>query len=249
MNQENDYRISFFKPTTKRALDNRNLVIWLVSIWAIAVFGFHIVLRIIEKPTPEPELIAFNDVWPSVKAGSADAEQLQQFAISALHVTGKVFIKTEHRHALDNGITWATWQLADSAQKATLNSALQSFNETAQSESALTDTSYITAKNTLSENASRVLQLTPSHVLTNIVPFELKANMKDVFTDENKDMVESIMPMYLTHNRSVLTDITFLGFPFHYFYSAVFLLVLFIGLCYAYCVQIDKQNKKLQISE
>ncbi|RKX20065.1 MAG: hypothetical protein DRP35_06675 [Candidatus Zixiibacteriota bacterium] len=41
----------------------------------------------------------------------------------------------------------------------------------------------------------------------------------------------------------------FLGFPFHYFYTAVFLLVLFVGLCWIFCFQTDRIYKKLGIEE
>ncbi len=249
MQQENDYHISFFRPTTNRALKNRNLVLWLVSIWAVAIFGFHVLLRIIEKPTPEPELISFNEVWPAVKSGSSNTAQLREFALSALHVAGKVFITPEHRLALDNGITWALTQLADGSERESLMSAIQQFNDISQSQVSLNDNSYIQAKQNLTNLATGILQIENAHVLANILPFELHESMADKFTTENMEVTEAAMPLYLTHNRSVLTDTTFLGFPFHYFYTAVFLLVLFIGLCYAYCVQIDKRNKELQISE
>ncbi|MFW5656531.1 MAG: hypothetical protein ACOC31_01155 [Bacteroidota bacterium] len=249
MNPENEYHISFFRPTTKRALKNRNLAIWLVSIWAIAVFGFHIVLRIIEKPTPEPELITFNEVWPAIEAGNASSEQLRQFALSTLHVTGKVFINPDHRLALDNGITWAVMELADSTQKTELMNAIQQFNQVSDSEITFTDGSYLEARQNLTRQATDVLVLEDAHDLANILPFELHGDMAYEFTSENKGIVESAMPLYLTHNRSVLTDTEFLGFPFHYFYTAVFLLILFIGLCYFYCIIIDRNNKKLQISE
>ena len=60
MEEQKDYRISFFKPTTPFSKTNRNLVITLVLIWAIAVFGFQILLRVMEKPTPEKTLITFD---------------------------------------------------------------------------------------------------------------------------------------------------------------------------------------------
>lgn len=249
MQQEKDFHISFFKPTTERASYNRNLVIWLVSIWTIAIFGFHIVLRIIEEPTPETELLTFDEVWPAVKSGNANEEQLRDFGLSALHVTGKLFIAPEHRSALDNGITWATFQLADSTNKEKLVSALQDFNTILKSETGINETEYEEAKQNITGHATKILKLDETNVLANILPFELHSQMADEFTKENKEIVEVAMPVYLTHNRSVLTNLKFLGFPFHYFYTAVFLLILFIGLCYVYCVQIDKYNKKIMISE
>lgn len=40
--------------------------------------------------------------------------------------------------------------------------------------------------------------------------------------------------------KSFLTETQFLGFPFHYWYAAQFLILLFIFLCWWYCKFIDK---------
>ena len=68
-------------------------------------------------------------------------------------------------------------------------------------------------------------------------------------TKEDKEKLPQIMDKYLIHNRSFLTDSKFLGFPFHYFYTAVFLLILFVGLCYAYAKQIENLNKRYGIDD
>lgn len=247
MNQENNYHISFFKPTTDRAKSNRTMVLWLISIWAVAVFGFHFLLRAIEKPTPEPELVTFNQVWGNVKAGDASNEEIMKFAQSALHVTGKVFIDAGDKAALDNGISWAVMQLADSVQKISLANAVADFEAVADVDFA--DEKYKIAKKKLIAIAQNVICITPDNILASIIPFELHTSGFDNFTKENQAIVEKCMPKYMTHNRSVLTDTRFLGFPFHYFYSAVFLLVLFVALCYAYCIYIDRYNKKVGIQE
>jgi len=64
-------------------------------------------------------------------------------------------------------------------------------------------------------------------------------------TKDNKEKLPAIMSLYLTHNQSVLTDTQFLGFPFHYFYTSVFLLVLFVALCWVYCFIIDRMHSKM----
>lgn len=249
MEQGNDYHISFFRPTTPRALTNRNMVLWLISIWAVAIFGFHFFMKAIEKPTPEPELIVFNQVWDNVKAGNASNDEIMQFAHSALHVTGKVFIDADSRTALDNGISWAVMQLADSAQKIAITNAIFSFEKVVASTTVVSDEAYVLEKQKLSALAQQVLGLNPSLVLAKILPLELRSTGLSEFTDANKGVVEHCMPLYMTHNRSFLTDTKFLGFPFHYFYSAVFLLILFIGLCLAYCIRVDRYNKQQGIVE
>jgi len=61
--------ISFFKPTTTLAKKNRNIVIILVSIWFISIFGFQILLKLVEKPSPEKDLAIFERAWAMVKSG------------------------------------------------------------------------------------------------------------------------------------------------------------------------------------
>jgi hypothetical protein len=58
-NSSDDYHISFFKPTTPQAVANRNMVVWLVVIWFFAIFGFQILLKVVEKPTPEQSYLTF----------------------------------------------------------------------------------------------------------------------------------------------------------------------------------------------
>lgn len=249
MSQENNYHISFFQPTTARARYNRNMVVWLISIWAVAIFGFHFLLKAIEKPTPEPELLVFNEVWENVKTGNATSEELLKFAQATLHVSGKVFIKADHRTALNNGISWATYQLADSVQKAAISELLLKFESAAKNANVVTEPDYIKAKLELGAIAQQILKLNPATVLAKILPLELRSSGILEFTEANKATVEACMPLYTIHNRSVLTDTKFLGFPFHYFYTAVFLLILFIGLCLAYCYKVDKYNASIGLAE
>ncbi len=74
-NQTNNYDISFFKPTTPIAKFNINITISLVTIWAIAIFRFQLILKIIEKPTPEVAYTEFEKVWDKVSEGSASADE------------------------------------------------------------------------------------------------------------------------------------------------------------------------------
>jgi putative solute:sodium symporter small subunit len=249
MNEENQFHISFFKPTTERARRNRNKVVVLVSIWAIGVFGFHFLLRAIEKPTPEPVLIEFNEVWENVKADKATDAELQVFAHSVLQVAGKVFITPEHRAGLNNGLTWATFKLADSAQKVAIKEALVDFEKVAKEVEVLTEEKYQKAKSKLAALAIVPLGLKSNELIAKFLPLELRSNMLDNFPDGQKEVVATAMPLYTIHNQSVLTDMKFLGFPFHYFYSAVFLLILFIGICWFYSFSTDRINKKLGIYE
>jgi len=65
----------------------------------------------------------------------------------------------------------------------------------------------------------------------------------------NLSELPGVMERYLIHNRSFLTDTSFLKFPFHYFYTAQFLLILFIVLCIIYAKAVDKIHTRLGIEE
>jgi len=74
-------------------------------------------------------------------------------------------------------------------------------------------------------------------ILKTIIPFALS---DAAAAKVDYDKMTGVMDKHLVHYRSFLTDTKFLGFPFHYFYSAVFSMVLFCGLCIFYCIVADK---------
>lgn len=69
------------------------------------------------------------------------------------------------------------------------------------------------------------------------------------FDDISFARLPEIMKLYLTHNQSILTHSKFMRFPFHYFYTAVFLLILFIILCIVYNILIEWRLRKEGIVE
>ena len=248
-NEPNGYHISFFKPTTPQAKYNRNMVLWLVSIWFIAIFGFQILLKIIGKPTPEAAYIAFEKAWSKVEAGNYSTEDLIELGNSTLSVLGKIDLKPEARIALDNSLSWTIFQLTPEDQREGLVASIQEFEKLKAEITNLSDESYINAKNALSEKLSPVLQLSPYDVRTKILPLELTAEGISSLSEATIAALPGVMAKYLIHNQSFLTDFQFLGFPFHYFYTAMFLLILFVGLCWIYCVKTDAMNKKLELSD
>ena len=242
-----EYHISFFKPTTPQAKANRNMVVWLVSIWFFAIFGFHILLRIIEKPTPEPSYLAFQNVWENVENGSAGVDELQGFGQATLSVLGKVALAPGDRLALDNALSWALYQLKEESTRADFVTNVQGFEKIKANIKDISDPDYIKAKVAMSAELSPLLKLSTLDVRSKILPLELTSENMGNITDDTKKNLPGIMEKYLVHNQSFLTDTKFLGFPFHYFYTAVFLLILFVGICWLYCVRIDNLNAKLNI--
>lgn len=247
--QQNDYHFSFFKPTTDSARRNRNLVVQFVLIWAVAIFGFQILLKILEKPTPEPAYTLFETSWENFESGKFEVTDLQNISQSALSVLGKVAIDPGDRMALDNAVSWLAYQIADSTKKNDLVVAVKEFEEIAAAITDISDEAYLKKKNSLILVFSNLFDLSPMDVRGKIAPLEVKSSFMESFDADSRDLFVEAMGLYLIHNRSVLTDVKFLGFPFHYFYSAVFLLILFIGLCWLYCIRTDMFNKKYGIEE
>lgn len=244
---ENGYHISFFKPTTERARFNRGIVLWLTTIWFVAIFGFHIALRVLEKPTPEPPLIAYENVWENIRYGTYGEADLQAFARSTLSVLGKIAINEDERLLLSGSMSWSALGLVPEPVRQEITAEIAEFEAMKASGIAYNDPSYIDAKNRIAGKFTPLIGLSVQDPLTRILPLELTTQGIGSLSDEAVTRLPSIMQKYLLHNQSVLTDTKFLGFPFHYFYSSVFLLILFIGLCWLYCVRSDRRNKILGI--
>jgi putative solute:sodium symporter small subunit len=243
------YHISFFKPTTQRARANRNMVLWLVSVWFIAIFGFQILLRIIEKPVPEPSFISYESAWMNIETGQQSPVDLQELAKSCLSVAGKLGLDPGEEAAIDNAFSWCVYRLVDSSEQARLEMDIRTFENLSGSIETISDKEYIAFKKELSGQLSPILGLADLDVRKTIIPFALTSAGLETLGEASKEMLPRVMKKYLIHNRSVLTDIRFLGFPFHYFYTAVFLLILFVGLCLIYCIRTDAMNKRLEIPE
>ncbi|MEA1896201.1 MAG: DUF4212 domain-containing protein [Bacteroidota bacterium] len=247
--EKNDYHFSFFKPTTDSSRRNRNMVVQFVLIWAIAIFGFQILLKILEKPTPEPAYIVYETHWGDIQDGNIELTNLQNVGKSALSVLGKVAIDAGHRQALDNAVSWMAWNIADSIQKQRLIVAVKEFEDIALITENITDDIYVGKKDQLISILQETFNLHPNDVRGKIAALEVKSSLMGAFDTESRKIFEEAMGLYLIHNRSVLTDIRFLGFPFHYFYTAVFLLILFVGITWLYCVRTDMFNKKYDIED
>jgi putative solute:sodium symporter small subunit len=246
-NSSNGYHISFFKPTTPQALANRNMVLWLISVWFIAIFGFQFLLWVIEKPTPQPAYLTFQNVWEHVEKENPNSVELQGLGQSTLSVLGKIAIAEDEKIVLDNALSWSVYQLTADSMRQDLVLKVQAFEKLKADIESISDLEYIAAKETLITEMSGLLNLSVMDVRAKITPLELSSKAMVTMTEGTRIALPSIMEKYLVHNQSFLTDWKFLGFPFHYFYTAVFLLILFIGLCLLYCVKTDQLNAKLNI--
>lgn len=275
MDTNNDYNFSIFKPVNEYSRRNRNIILSIILIWAVCVFGFQILLLILEKPTPEKSLIVYEQVADRVMSGEATVDEEQAYAGSLLMVLGKT-IKPDDRMVLDNALTATVFDLLkDSAEQAALLKKLIPLSEK-RAELVKLKTAwegksirYVDYKNGSLALNDQIVELKDDlglylnqvsgklippedkfvHVKQIWLPYELRAGAILDPQPVDKARIDKIMKLYLTHNQSFLTDFRFMGFPFHYFYTAVFLLVLFVLLCVMYAYRIQQLHRKFGMDE
>ncbi|MHC4871813.1 MAG: DUF4212 domain-containing protein, partial [Planctomycetota bacterium] len=153
-----------------------------------------------------------------VKGGTASVEQKKDFAKTTLMVLGKNI-------ALKDG------------DKAVLESAL---NKTVKD---------LLAAGSLSDPEAAIGLGSEGYdpILKDILKSSIDLTAVGAISEEEAVALPGIMKLYLVHNRSKLTDTRFLGFPFHYWYTAQFLLILFVALCWLFCKITDKSNAKYNL--
>lgn len=226
MTNHEQYEVNFFKPLSEHAKANTKLITRLAIIWAVAVFGFHFLLIYVSTPTPEQAFNDFNAVYPQVvEEESAPLEANQQFARTMLMVLGKnIAVKDDHKAVLKESLSWIVYKMnADSIKPM--------FLTTPSDESVLqAATSIGLASNGFDK------------IMKDLLPTSLIKVENSMLSPQSQKALPEIMELYLVHNQSFLTDFNFLGFPFHYWYTAQFLLILFVLLCLIYAVTIDKMN-------
>jgi putative solute:sodium symporter small subunit len=251
----NDYNFSLFKPGTTYGKRNRNLILVLVSIWFVAIFGFQILLLVFQKPTPEKSLIVFESVWNNVKTGNAGDQEKKDFINSMIAVAGKSSVKPADKVILVNAITGAVFNMVSDPDKLVLSEQVKKLAETRARLAVAPDEEYpvlksdlIRIKAAINSIANEKTGIDPTNNKEAILPYSLNAENKEL-TSEETEALPQIMKLYLTHNQSFLTDTKIFGFPFHYFYTAEFLLILFVCLCLIYSIRTTQLQKKFSIKE
>jgi putative solute:sodium symporter small subunit len=250
-----DYNFSLFKPGSPYGRKNRNLIITLVTIWFVAIFGFQILLLIFQKPTPEKTLITFQSVWENVKAGNATEQQQKDYINSLVAVSGKSSVKPADKTILVNAITRAVFEMVSDSEKVILSGQVKELAEIRARLAVAPEAEYTALKSELlkikaaiNSIANEKTGIDPANNKEAILPYSLNAENKELPSEEIEALPQ-IMKLYLTHNQSFLTDMKILGFPFHYFYTAEFLLILFVGLCLIYSIRTTQLQKRFSIKE
>ncbi|MEZ5071534.1 MAG: hypothetical protein R2751_11345 [Bacteroidales bacterium] len=174
-NTPESYHISFFKPTTERALANRNMVLWLVSVWVVAIFGFHILLKVIEKPVPEPAYTAFQTAWSNLENGSNAPADYQAFAQSCLSLAGRIETSDAEKECIDHAFSWSLYQLAGPSGQDALVQRILEFEGKSQVITSIGDEDYIRIKLALVRDLSPLVGLSDLDVRKTVVPFALRS--------------------------------------------------------------------------
>ncbi len=230
---QSKYTFNFFKPNSEYAKSDARLITSILIVWFLAVFGFHTLMKAIEEPVPEPQLVVFEEAWPNVMDRTATKQELRDVTKAHLNLLSRHVSLRSHKE-FKLSLTYMVFRILPRKERRAFV--------------ALT-------KKDLSERKAGAHKLATSigleknSILAQILPYGLVPfNGKRVSSDVLKT-VPPIMKKNMVHYRSVLTDTKFLGFPFHYFYTSIFLLVLFIGLCWIYCKEFDKIAKTCKIKE
>jgi len=252
---DNEHSFSLFNPVSQYGRKNRNLILTLLITWFVAIFGFQLLLVLIQKPTPEKTLITFESVWENVKTGTATDQEKKDFVNSLVAVAGKSSVKPANRIVLDNALTWSVFSMVSDTEKVILSQQIrelvtikEKLPKATGAEYTLMQSDLIRIKTNINSIANEKSGIDPTNNKEAILPYNLNAENKELSADDMESLPK-IMKLYLTHNQSFLTDAKILGFPFHYFYTAEFLLMLFVGMCLFYSIRVTQLQKKFSIKE
>lgn len=232
MEDSTRYDINFFKPHTPFLKDATRLI-WIgITIWFLATYGFHILLKTIEKPTPEPGYVIYEKVFPKLIAGSATQDEIVDISKVYLALIGKSVVLQKNT-SLKKAFTSTLFAIIPEEQKELLKSTIQKT---------------VTDKKKNVDFIAEKLGVNDNPAMKAAIPYALIPLSENDVAMGTPD-IPTLMDRYLIHNQSILTDSKFLGFPFHYFYTAIFLLTLFVLICLVYCKAIDRVMKKYDLEK
>jgi hypothetical protein len=256
MQPNSDYHFNLFQPFTEHGRKIRNLILTMLTIWAICVFGFQILLKVVEKPTPEAALTRFEAAYESIKGGNRELATLQNLLHSQVLTAGKIGITPAHREVLSGGINLSIRLLVPDSVLTPILAKLPELIAMKGKLAQAQDQAYLDYKTGIARLQAELMAMTkpytgfaPGSLESDILVSYLKTEAASGFESAELATLPDLMKLYLTHNQSFLTDFIFLGFPFHYFYTAVFLLIMFVGMCLLYNLRLDRRMKIEKIAE
>lgn len=256
MESSDQYNFSIFSPRNLHGKKNRNVIFTMLVIWAVAVFGFQFLLKAIEKPTPEKALTLFESEWSVIAVGNEEEADYRALLNSLLMVKGKITVAVSDRELLSEAISSVTFRMMPDSLSPLVLEKVTELEKMHSDIATLKGEQYMDLKFRIqdaSTNLIRILEPYTGYGTTSLEAPILAASLKKDYpvslTEPSLARLPDLMKLYLTHNQSVLTDTKFLGFPFHYFYTAVFLLILFVAMCIIYNIMIEWRLGKEGIVE
>lgn len=256
MESTDQYNFSIFSPRNLHGRKNSNVIFAMLAIWAVAVFGFQFLLRAIEKPTPEKALTLFETEWSGIAGGNEDEADYRALLNSLLMVKGKITVAVSDQELLSEAISSVIFRIVPDSLISLVNEKVAELEIMHSDIKTMKGQQYLDLKFRIQDaSASLIMILEPftgfstTSLEAPILAASLKKEYPVSLTEPSLNRLPDLMKLYLTHNQSVLTDSKFLGFPFHYFYTAVFLLILFVVLCIVYNILIEWRLKKEGIIE
>ncbi|MBN2862282.1 MAG: DUF4212 domain-containing protein [Bacteroidales bacterium] len=256
MEPSDQYNFSIFRPRNLHGRKNRNVIFSMLLIWAITVFGFQILLRIIQKPTPEKALAMFESAWPKILSDDSESRDYSTLLNSLILVKGKNMVKPADQKILSGAISYLAYKQMPDTIKAVVQTGISEIKKlkaqlgNVKGEEYLEISTIIQSKlRVLSEISEPYSGYSTGTLESSIFIASLDDQYPESLNDTSLSGLPDIMRFYLTHFQSALTDTRFLGFPFHYFYTAVFLLILFIALCIIYNILVEWRLRKEGIVE
>ena len=229
MEESLSYEVNFFKPSTPFLKENLRAITIGLLIWGLATYGFQILLKIMETPTTEATYVAYQQIAPKLADGTASDEEKVAAANTYLALLGKsgALLKND---TLKTAFTSTVYDLLPGDSKDALLAAA-----TKAASDSKVDVEFINTALGIGDNSA----------MKAVVPFALIEVSPDklAMTDA---ALEPVMDKFFIHNQSFLTDTIVFGFPFHYLYTALFLLALFVLICLVYCYKIDSLMKKYE---
>ncbi len=256
MESPDQYNFSIFQPRNLHGRKNRNVIIVMLVIWATAVFGFQFLLRGIQKPTPEKTLSTFESIWPKAVANNLSPDDYKSLLNSLVLVKGKNMVKPGDQELLSDAISCAAFSSMPDTLRSSLLDGVTEIKSLKNQLLSANGNAYLEIAESIKEIYRKITQATEpwsgfreGSLEAPILAASLNDSYPASFNDVSFTALPELMKFYLTHNQSVLTDTRFLGFPFHYFYTSVFLLVLFIGLCIVYNVLVEWRLRREGVVE
>ncbi len=263
MPDSTQYHTNFFSPPSGFSRDNSKLISLMLVVWFVCVFGFQILLKVIEKPTPEANYNRYSELWPDYQKGILDIEGKKDMANIYLNLMAR-HISLRNNEMLQSAFTAIANDCMDDNLKTEYSSVLsermtlRTELKTLKAQDPVNSETISKLDGQLSANyrlvqamANKLAPLLGLNINDSmdklhigLIPWAVLPLDKGVLSADFITELPKIMAKHLIHNRSVLTDTKVLGFPLHYGYSAVFLLCLFVVLCIIYCIAFDKISHK-----